>query len=278
MNTGDPLRICDSSFQSQHAAKCDVLIAVDGRRIQFAIIDQLQDQLRLLSDRPVQHDPARELATLLEEEPLLGFHYRKIKVSMLSRAFVFIPSEAYSEQLLPVYSSFIQTTEQVRVTHLRGPRIKNIAALDPAIMSATTHKFGNVNFFSQVDPFIGAFTKSHFKPTKVQLFLLFRDDVVETAFSEAGRLRLYNVIDKRTPDEFNYFLLLLIRQLRLGSAHLQVVIAGIIEEGDDYYARLAKYFGEIVFTDSSKLVKMNETFAGVSQHRYFSLLGINLCE
>lgn len=278
MNPLEALALFDPGFQSQHSAKCDVLIRIDSKHIGIAIVDQLQDQLRALLIRPIGLNADTELSSIFEGEAVLKYHYRKIKVSMRAREFVFIPSEAYQQTLLPVYSAFMSRQDEIHVTHLRAPRIKNVTSLDPVVQQRITGRFVNAHFFSQADPFLDAFLKCHYKPMSHQLFIHFSDEVFDIALAEGKKILFYNVFENRTAEEFNYFLLLVLRQLKLTSGQVEVVVAGQISAGDERHVRLEKYFRTIGFAESGKLMKTSTPFAELETHRHFSLLGLNLCE
>jgi hypothetical protein len=77
-------------------------------------------------------------------------------------------------------------------------------------------------------------------------------------------------------EEFNYFLLLMIEQLRLTDT-IPVYLQGIINEDDEHYNCLLKYFNQLYFfLPAGK--QNSELLADMPKHYFSGLLALDLCE
>ncbi len=270
----------DSTFQSQQAAKCDLLIRLSHRHLSYAIVDQLQDQLKGLFEIALGENPIDEITAIFKDHPHLRFNFRKVKVSIESDKFTFIPTEVFSESSVPAYSAFFLPDDQdeILITHLRHARVKNIISPPRDLHQLIVSHFVLSTIFSTAEPFIESALKLHFLQNEVQLFLHFNDHTFEALVTEGKTVLLYNRYDQQTADEFNYFLLLIFQETGILSRDLRVVVSGGIEPGDDREERLKKYVDEVVYADGTTLVRIPDVFESLSKHRYFPLLSLSQCE
>ncbi|MXV16807.1 DUF3822 family protein [Hufsiella ginkgonis] len=280
MNESAPVHLYDSHFQSQHAAKCDLLIRLSSNRVSYAIVDQLQDQLKAFYDAPLDQGPAEHLQMLSETDPLFKFHYRRVKVVPETRKFTFIPSDVYSDDMLTSYSAFlnIREGEEVRLTHLRKARLKNLIGLSKQVRDAAIHTFINPLFFGQADVLIESLLKFYYQETGLRLAIQLNGNTFEALYMDGKKVLFYNIFDNQSADEFNYFLLTLMGQAAINAAETPVLLTGEITRDDERYRRLAKYFKTIGFTDTAKLMKISDEFGELRGHRYYSVLSQNICE
>jgi len=79
------------------------------------------------------------------------------------------------------------------------------------------------------------------------------------------------------PEEFNYYLLLLIQELKLSPSGTTVLLSGIIHQDDGYYNCLSKYFGDLRFNLPPANQFDQTILDDMPAHYYSSLLALDLC-
>lgn len=280
------LNLTDEQFQLHHSEKCDLLIHLGSRNIAFAIIDKSQQQLKVLTDKPVyendQHIPlVRRLDNLRELTLVLQQKFRKVKISVETPAFTFIPQELYSKDLLEEYGHFIKFADgtELKISTIYSAGIKNITAIDTLLIKELNSRFNQPLIFSSIHPFIESTLQIVKKDSSTQLFLNFCEAAFEAAYYEKGKFIFYNKFEFATADEFNYFLLNIIQQLNVDLKNTAVQLSGKIEHEDELVDRMEKYFDEINFAGIFHLVKVPSIIASqASLHNYFSLISLGLCE
>jgi hypothetical protein len=280
------INLTDEQFQLQHSDKCDLLIHLGSRNIAFAIIDKSQQQLKVLTDKPVhendQHIPLiRRLDNLRESSLVLQQKFRRVKISVETPAFTFIPQELYSKDLLEQYDHFIRPEEgtELKISTIYSGGIKNITAIDSVLIKELNARFTQPLIFSSIHPFIESTLQIAKKDSSTQLFFNFDENAFEAAYYEKGKFSFYNKFEYETADEFNYFLLNIIQQLSIDLKNTALQLSGKIEHEDELVDRLEKYFDEINFAGIFHLVKVPSTIASqASLHNYFSLISLGLCE
>jgi hypothetical protein len=277
MNT-PKIHLTEQNFQSQHSGKCNLLIRISNQRLSYAIVDQGNDQLKVLFDSPVKKDPDA-IKILMQQDHFLKFHFHKIKISVETSKFTFIPKEVYAEPDVDSYALFIHpgTQSDVLVKDIRSAKVKNIVAIDKHLKEFLTVFFTRPNIFNQANPLIESALKVY-RNANTTLLLQFNAGSFEALILENSCFKYYNLFSIDSPDELNYFLLAIIQELELKNTETQTVLCGDISEHDESYRRVQKYFSNISFADSNKLIRHSEIFNEVPAHQFFSLIGLNICE
>jgi hypothetical protein len=274
MNTAK-IHLIDPNFQSQHSGKCNLLIRISKKRLSYAIVDQGHDELKVLFDSPVEKD----LKTLLDNDPFLKFHFHRVKISVESLKFTFIPKDIYSESDLDSYTHFIHPgrNSDILVKDIRSAKIKNITAFDKYLGKELLSSFTNPHIFNQANPLIESVLKHYRNAAETVLVLQFNSDSFEALIMKNNNFQYYNLFYIDSPDELNYFLLAIIRDFEIKNTDV-VILSGDISENEEYYMRIQKYFSNISFADSKKLSLHSDIFKDIPDHQFFSLISLNLCE
>jgi hypothetical protein len=267
------LHLVNETFGHDQALNSDLLLRVDRDRIAFAVMDS-GHQLQVLSE--VLSGP-EDLQAVIAAHPFLSFRYRTIRTSINTSKFTFIPAEVYTESEFREYARFIQPEQSsdLVLTDLNWFGIRNLAALNTDLQQQVRSFFPDAKVTSHIDPFLkgvhrltaGGETAWHFN---------FCHGCFEAALIRNRDLAFCNVFHSAGPEEFNYFLLLLLKQFP-ESRMAKVVISGSAGTDDPFHNRLKKYFQDIEIADLSWVVR-SETFYPVPLHHYFSLLNLALCE
>lgn len=271
------LQLIEGNFESQQSGKSDLLIYIGSDHISYAIVDKGREQLKALVDYKAG---VSDLHEIMQTDRYLKYYYGKIKIITNTFKFTFIPRDIYDSSEIADYSKFIspKSPADIITNDIKAFRIKNIMAVDADFQEKITSHFNQPVFYSQANPFIEGVRKIAQETDKYRLCINLHSEMMEIAIINDENLLFYNLFETRTPDEFNYFLLLVIKQFDLNAENTSVLIAGRVETNDESYLRLEKYFNHIKFADPCGFIQCSETFAAVNYHHHFSLLSLNLCE
>lgn len=277
MNDFGKIQLTDPGFQPQHSGKCDLLLKISPFRFSYAVIDQGQDQIKVLFDDAVT-DGLSDLQQIFQNELLFNSHFHKVKVLFETSSFTLIPASLYNEANLTDYAQFIEgAISDLIVSDIRGAQVKSIFAAGEELRNMLRGKFSGYKITSSAAPLIDAVMKFYGGNGK-QLFLNFNTDSFEAVVLQDKKLQFYNIFQIETADDFNYFLLLLLEKLAINPQDMDLVISGEIEMLDENYLRMQKYFQNIRFADCRQLVNQSNFIEQVSPHRFFSLIALSLCE
>jgi hypothetical protein len=280
------LQLIDNTLQSQTAAKCDLLIHIGTRKLQYAVIDKVRDELKAIAEYELPEinslsDLLFAIDRLPETKREFKYPFNKIKVSFDSYKYTFIPEELFETENEHEYSKFINplVTDLILANRLKSVKIRNIFAIDTNFNAALSHIFHKPLIFNQASSFIEGIKRTNPYKTHNCLFIDLQIDHIQIAFLKNSELVIYNLLECINADEFNYFLLNTIEILGLDLTDTKLILSGkIAAESDENYQRILKYFKAPVFADSKLIVSHSELFKTIDSHIYFSLLSLNECE
>jgi hypothetical protein len=277
----DPINFRDKLFQPHHSHACHLLIHLDTDSYSYAILDNGQNRLRALvknyfGERTESFSTFDRLEILKAENEDVSLPYKKVKISVETNAFTFVPEELYNPADLPKYGKFIGVAPETTLltADINAFGIKNITAVEPNLKNILQQAFPEPIIFSQANPFLAGIARLEKEGSESELFLNFNVGSFEAAILRKGALEFYNIFEVSNPDEFNYFILNLISQLNI-DRNLLVSLSGEILSGDDHYQRLEKYFEKMSFSNTQILDQATGVF---NSYRLFSLVSLDLCE
>ena len=279
------LYLTDDDFQSQQAAKCDLLIHIGLETFKYAVIDNGREQLKALvvlelPDVNSQSGLMSAIENLPESAKQFKFSYNKIKIAFDTFHFTFIPQELYNESEKSGYAKFIQPVlaSAPLVNDIKSVNIKNVSAIDSKLHETLNKLFNKPRIFNQASSFVEGIQKINSDRKASSLFIDIHTKHIQIAWINSSKLMFYNIFECVNLDEFNFYLLSLIDQLNIDTGQTRVILSGKTTPDDDYYQRIQKYFSEISLANTRQLVKYPQKFEKVLSQTYFSLISLNLCE
>jgi hypothetical protein len=279
------LHLIDDEFQSQNAAKCDLLIHLGFESIQYAIIDKVRDELKALVEYELDGTSSpKSLIEAIESLPECNkefkYPFNKVKISFDSYLFTFIPQELYVEADLYEYAKYIESTHanDVLAKPIAAANIQNVFKINSDLHLKLKNIFGEAIILNQANAFIQGIIKNYPQGEKSALIIDIHQKHIQIAHLEHSKLAFYNIFDCMNADELNYFLLNCIETLKINVQDCSMMLSGKVVKGDESYQRIEKYFGDIQFADAELIVRHPEKFNEVLRHQFFSLISLDQCE
>jgi hypothetical protein len=279
------LHLVDDGFQSQTAAKCDLLIHIGIESIQYTIIDKVRDELKALVEYELpeisnQGALIEAIEALSECNKEFKYPFNKIKISFDSYQFTFIPDELYQSGNDQEYAKFIRNIKHsdILCNPIPPAKIKSIVAINSDLHLALNRIFHRPKIYGQASTFIQGIKKNYKQDNETSLYIDIHNKHIQVAYFKQSELSFYNIFNCINADEFNYFVLNIIESLQLDIEQASVILSGSVTEDDEYYKRVEKYFKNIRFADSRVIVNHPELFNGVFSQTFFSLLTLDQCE
>ncbi len=279
------LYLSNGEVQSQLATKCNLLVHIGSDTLRYAIVDSVRDEVKVLAEydngkTASVTDLVKAIESLPESTKQFKYSFNKVKVSYDTFNYTFIPAELYAQDDVEVYAKFISIEDnaEVLVTNVRTADLKNVSTIDSRLHQSISRIFHNPKIFNQASSFLEGTKKNLGRDQESALFIDFSDGQFQVVYFKKSKLEFYNTFEFTNPDEFNYYLLFIIKSLSLKTEKTQATISGMITGTDEVYKRIQKYFATVSFADSRSLLKYPEGFEEVSQHTYFSLIALDLCE
>jgi len=263
------LLLVDPGFKADASVNCHLLLKITNDSFSYAVINKNSDEINVIFDKQGCENVEQDLKSAFETDTYLSLKYGVIKAAVHTSNFIFIPNEWFDADNLSVYSKYMGSDGKVYAKHHDELGFNTLFSLDDKVQEKLPE---NTVFYPQSSPLLALF--NHLSGNA--LLIDFTASSFNALFVKDKKINFQNHYDAETAEEFNYFLLLIIEQLGLTES-IPVYIQGIINEDDDYYNTLLKYFNNLYFfLPAGK--QNSELLADMPKHYFSGLLALDLCE
>lgn len=276
MDNKNSILLVDPEFDLNTAADCDLLLKITPDSFSYAIIDKSNRQLKAVYDEQECENVPATLAHRLKNDIYLTLAFKDIKAAVYTLNTISIPNELFDPEQLNQYAKFF-TEEQSDNLYTRPFStfgFTSIFTLRKFTEQTLAASLSNCKLYAQNAPVLALAAR----PDKTVLLLDFTAASFNALYTEGGRLIFQNFYQVDTAEEFNYYLLLIINQLKINTPATEVQLSGIIHTGDDRYQCIEKYFGTIIFNLPPAREIDHKILDDMPAHYYSSLLALDLCE
>ena len=276
MNSKNSILLVDPDFDPAAATDCILLIKITADSFSYAIINSNTKQLQAVYDHQECRDVPAELSLRLKTDSYLAIPFKEIKASVYTESTIAIPSELFSDQTLNDYAKFfpIAQSNNLYIHSVDSFGFKSIFTLSDVIDETIGSSLSDCRIFDHSAPVLILASGK----TASTLQLDFTAGSFNTVYTVGGKLIFQKYFETENAEEFNYYLLFIINQLKISTTDTAISISGIIHQNDAYYNCIAKYFKTIHFHEVLALETTNKILDDMPAHYYSSLLAIDLCE
>jgi len=267
--SNNSLLLVDPDFKTDASVNCHLLLKITNDSFSYAVVDKDSEQVNIIFDKQGCDDVAQYLKSAFETDIYLSQKYTLIKAAVHTSNFIFIPDKWFDADNLSVYSKFLGSDEKVYTKHHDELGFNTLFSLDEKVEEKLPK---NTVVYPQSSPLLAL--SGHLSGDA--LLIDFTASSFNVLFVKDGKINFQNHYEAETAEEFNYFSLLIIEQLGL-TEFIPVYLQGIINEDDNYYNTLLKYFNNLYFfLPAGK--QNSELLADMPKHYFSGLLALNLCE
>jgi hypothetical protein len=276
MNSKNSIILVDPDFDVNSAENCDLLIKVTADNFSYAVIDASENRLVVLYDQQECENVVEALSTILAEDNHLAIPFRNVKASVYTANTIAIPNDLFDAGQLNTYAKFFSEakSEQLHLQSLKGQPFTSIFNLEHDMEELLITRFGISKVYDHTAGLLASAKDLEGKWLRLDFTVgSFTAVLIEKAEMVFGNC--YEIADT---EEFNYYLLLMIKQLNIDTKVTKVHLSGIIHSDDMKFQAIEKYFSEVSFNipDTEKL--HNNFLDDMPNHYYSSLLALQLCE
>ncbi|KRT14912.1 hypothetical protein ASU31_16465 [Pedobacter ginsenosidimutans] len=267
--SNNSLLLVDPNFKTDASANCHLLLKITNDSFSYAVIGKDTEEINIIFDKQGCEDVQKELKSAFETDSYLSLNYATIKAAIHTSNFIFIPDEWFDGENLSVYAKYLGSDAKVYTKHNDKLGFNTVFCLDEDLKANLPEK---TDLFPQSEPLMVLF--NHLADES--LLIDFTAVSFNVLYIKDKKIVFQNHYQSENAEEFNYFLLLMIEQLGLTDA-IPVYLQGIINEDDEHYNCLLKYFNQLYFfLPAGK--QNSELLADMPKHYFSGLLALDLCE
>lgn len=274
MNMKNSILLLDPEFDPNTAPDCNLLLRITKDSFSYAIINQDSKSLKAIYDQQESNDIVQTLKDNIKNDPYLKYPFKEVKIAVSSDNCVNIPNEFYNFNELNAYTNFF-STEPSKKLHIKSNAHFNFTTvfnLQQGIEEALDTNFLKASKLDQHAPVLALATQ-----LQDGLLLDFTALSFTAVLVNAGKLIFKNSFEIENAEEFNYYLLLLVKKLEITPLLTEVYVSGIINENDKNHHVIKKYFQLIQFNLPQNKEIECVILEDMPAYYYSSLLAIDLC-
>ncbi|MFC1224045.1 DUF3822 family protein [Pedobacter sp. BG31] len=262
------LLLIDPNFKADTSVNCHLLLKITNDSFSYAVVNQDTKEINLIFDKQGCKDVEKDLKTAFETDHYLSLNYGAVKAAIHTSNFIFIPDEWFDRENLTVYAQYLGSDAKVYTKHNEKLGFNTVFCLDEDLKANLPEQ---TDLYPQSEPLMVLF--DHLADES--LLVDFTAVSFNVLYLKDKKVIFQNHYESENAEEFNYFLLLMIEQLGLNDT-IPVYLQGIINEDDEHYTCLLKYFNQLYFfLPAGK--QNSELLADMPKHYFSGLLALDLC-
>jgi len=249
--------------------KLSIQISLNG--LSFCVLDAISNTIikqesRSFSEELIPFQVLKNLKELLEKNEVTKMSFSDITIIHRNTLFSLVPKALFHEKELANYLKF--NTKILANDHISFDEIANYDIVNVYV------PFVNINNY--IYELFGEFEYQHNGTVLIQSLLTNFDggkepicyvhileNQIDITVIENKKLMLYNSFTYTTKEDFIYYILFVIEQLKLDSESLSLKLFGAIEEGDSLYTLCHTYVRNVAVFIPSNLSSMT----GIHDHK-----------
>ena len=267
-----------SNLKSNIIKELSIQISLSG--FSFCILNRSNSEVEYLkyinfNNKLVPETVLEELQVFIIKEPLLAQPFDSVLVLFQNELSNFVPEEFFNENNAADYlkfSSKIIKTDFISYDRLKENNSVNVFVPYININNYLFEVYGEFEYKHASTIFLEHILKMEVSSTDDKMYLNVEPFHFEMVVIKKGQFQLYNTFEYYTKEDFIYFILFNVEQLKLDPESVIVKLTGSITKDDDLYQLLYKYIRYLEFDQPSKTYAYNEALDISSKHKYSLIL------
>ncbi|MCP4553765.1 MAG: DUF3822 family protein [Bacteroidetes bacterium] len=262
-----------------------IQISLDG--FSFCIIDEERNKHVALESYAIQEindyeELSKELGNLLGSLDIIKRRFNRVNVLFEGNKAALIPFPLFDEDATEHYLKFnhkVEQGEEILFDKLGTLQAYNIFAVPVFLKDLIKSKFINyqiIHFSSSLIECLLIKYKNQDITNKV--FVNVRHKYLDIVIIEGSKLVFFNSFKYKTQEDFVYFLIYALEQLKLNPENIDLVLLGEIDKSSRYYEIVFKYIRNIEFIDRNDFFNYSYVLDEVASNYLYNLLNVSTCE
>lgn len=268
----------------------NLYISLSLRHIRLAVCDAQRNKFIALEDYELnavfsQLQLTEQLNLLMEEHPFLaGQQWNEIRVAVKNQNFTFIPETLFEPAAAQHYLNLHCEPDEFhdKILTYRHPKIEAITifTVDAYLEKwfEETFRRKKLQFLHQTSPLIEGVLCQHERSLQKKTYLFVEQNYLSILLVQENKLEFCNQFHFASPEDFIYFILLVMQEQKLNPDQDPVTVWGDLTHDSALFTILRKYVRNVSFGKKPTNASYSYKFDDLFDHRYFDLYSLHLCE
>ncbi|WP_313113701.1 DUF3822 family protein [Aequorivita sediminis] len=262
------------NIQDNLQYRLSVQVSLNG--LSFLVTNPKSEETVFFIEKTLDHSTTPEellmdIESIMSQNNILNSSFSEVTVVYSTPIYSLVPAPIFDETKASEYLKFnskILANDYMAHDVIEKHDIVVVYVPFMNINNYFFEKYGSFNYYHATSILLKAILEKE-RYSLPKMFLNFQKNNFDCIVLKDGQLQLCNSYNYRTPEDFIYYTLFCMEQLKLNPDTLPVTLLGEIDEDDDSYKIAYTYIRNIDFakTEVSEINLDSE----ISTHRHFIL-------
>lgn len=208
----------------------------------------------------------------MDQKEMLASTFREVSVVYSTPIYSLVPIEVFDETKASEYLKFnskILANDYIAHDLLENFGIAVVYVPYMNINNFLFEKYGSFDYFHSTTILLKTILKNEYSLPR--MYLHFQQNSFDCIITSEGKLQLCNTYHYNTPEDFIYYTLFSIEQLKLNPETLPVFLCGDIEKNDHNYEMAYTYIRNLEFLKMDNSLHLGNK---AEEHQHFIIKNI----
>ncbi|MEM7382262.1 MAG: DUF3822 family protein [Bacteroidota bacterium] len=253
----------DLSEESYH--KLSIQVSLNG--LSFCILDTIANTIsasnRLSFGKELSpYEVQKELKDFLRENRVSDYDFSEVVVIHRNNLFSLVPKALFDKEELANYLKFnakILANDHLEYDEIEGFDMVNVYVPFVNINNYIYDLYGEFSFMHNGTVMVQSLLNTHKNGKDPVGYVHVAEQQMDLAILTNKSLRFYNSFNFKTKEDFMYYLLFTLEQLKLDTQTVKIRLFGAVEEGDEIYTLCYEYIQHLaIFVPSNPALPLAE--------------------
>ncbi len=225
---------------------------------------------------------AKELDSIFDENELLKRYYPRVTVLYETGKSTLIPFPLFENSSIEHYLKFnhkVDKEEEIMYDRLANLEAYNVYAVSKHIKEKMREKFAKFTIVHHATTLLETLLITNKNQAlENTVFVNFNLSNFDLVYIEGQKLVFYNSFRYKTREDFAYFLIFALEQLKLNPENVNLIFLGEIDKNSHLYDIAFKYLRNIEFIERCDYYRYSYVFDNIPSGYYYNLLNASQCE
>lgn len=244
--------------------RLSVQLSLSG--LSFLVTDATTNEVVFFSEKEYKnsHSPEELLINLtssFSDQLELQENFSDVTILYATTLYALVPTPLFDEKMASEYlklNSKILANDFIAYDTLENNDITIVYIPYININNFLFERFGNFKYYHSTTLLLKYILNIEKHTIESKIYINIEKENFDIIIVKKGELLLCNTYEYKTPEDFIYYILFCLEQLKLNPDSITCVLSGIIDESDAYYNILFTYIRHISFINSEGLLKIND--------------------
>ena len=232
--------------------------------LSFLVLNDTTNEAVFYSEKKYKYSrsPEELLIEIIAEftqQIKLQDNFTEVTVIYATTLYALVPTSLFDKNMASEYlklNSKILSNDFVAYDTLENNDLTIVYIPYVNINNYLFERFGNFKYYHSTTLLLKYILNIEKHSNKEKLYINLVNDIFDIILIKNGELLLCNTFEFKTPEDFIYYILFCLEQLRLNPDTIECILSGSIDKIDTNFNILYTYIRHISFIDSDALLKI----------------------